>query len=364
MVGDPKKIEFVEISDLHFDPKNPRIPANVDSNDEEEILEWMLDDENVTELMGSIGEQGFFPGEPLLVIGDGKNGKFTVVEGNRRLAALILLDDPTRAPIRKSAAKQLSEEAKERTKNVPIIKYEASEDISDYLGYRHITGIKEWDPISKARHLKHLFDGIKKGKLDDKYRHLAKKIGSRMDYVGKLLTGLGLYEKIEENDFFDVHGLNEYTFEFTLITTALGYSNIANYLGLSNSTNLDLKGLKNDKLKQLTTWIYEREKDGKKKKWVSESRDLGQLSEVVANPEALKLFEEGASLDVAAMLTDYPYTIFKEAVFESKDQLAIANKYLHKVSNPKETIIDILEDIVAMTQDILGGIQRRLSKDD
>ncbi len=40
--------------------------------------------------MLSIGQQGYFPGEPLLAVKS--NGNYIVVEGNRRLAAVKLLN--------------------------------------------------------------------------------------------------------------------------------------------------------------------------------------------------------------------------------------------------------------------------------
>src|SRR5256886_5857908 len=50
---------------------------------------WMLDNANIIELMNSIGEQGFFVGEPLVVIPSKTiTGKYEVVEGNRRLTAV------------------------------------------------------------------------------------------------------------------------------------------------------------------------------------------------------------------------------------------------------------------------------------
>jgi hypothetical protein len=65
-------------------------------------LEWLLDEERVVELMIAIGEKGYFPGEILLVVENEatkerpkRDKVYTVVEGNRRLAAVKLLRDPS-----------------------------------------------------------------------------------------------------------------------------------------------------------------------------------------------------------------------------------------------------------------------------
>ena len=62
------KIIEIPIDQLVYDIENPRIPQSIKQENEESVLEWMINKENVTDLMYSIGEKGFFPGEPLLVV--------------------------------------------------------------------------------------------------------------------------------------------------------------------------------------------------------------------------------------------------------------------------------------------------------
>ena len=62
-----KKINYSQINSLRFDPHNPRLPPSVDGENEELLLDWMLREGSIIELMASIGENGYFPGEPLLV---------------------------------------------------------------------------------------------------------------------------------------------------------------------------------------------------------------------------------------------------------------------------------------------------------
>ena len=125
------KIELIDISDLAFDPQNPRLPRNFDSEDETEVLRWMLDDASLIELMGSIGEQGYFPGEPLL--GYKKGAVTVVVEGNRRLAAAKLLLHPNSAPTRKKSVLEVSSAATNKPDKLPVIIYANREKISFLL---------------------------------------------------------------------------------------------------------------------------------------------------------------------------------------------------------------------------------------
>ena len=77
----------------------------------------------------------------------------TVVEGNRRLAALKLLQNPGLTDFRRTSISQLVEDAQHIPNEVPCIVYDTRDEILDYLGFRHVTGIKSWGPLSKARYL-------------------------------------------------------------------------------------------------------------------------------------------------------------------------------------------------------------------
>lgn len=81
---------------LQLDPKNARIPPERRSNDQRALLHALLEFEDVKGLAASIAKLGLFPNERLIVIADGR--RFTVLEGNRRLAAIKLLLNPQLAP--------------------------------------------------------------------------------------------------------------------------------------------------------------------------------------------------------------------------------------------------------------------------
>jgi|SRR5829696_9857245 len=136
------ELRLYEVSQLHVDPENPRLPDNVDGHDEAAVMACMLADATILELIYSIAVLGYFSGEPLLIAPDASD-RLIVVEGNRRLAALRLLQDPSSAPSRKRAVEDAAKLAKAVPTRVPCVRFENRNDILDYLGYRHITGIIE-----------------------------------------------------------------------------------------------------------------------------------------------------------------------------------------------------------------------------
>jgi ParB-like chromosome segregation protein Spo0J len=91
-----KKLQ-IKITALELDPLNPRIPALVDNPSQRDIVAHLVAHEDVYELAKSIAEfGGLYPSESLIAVE--VDGKKVVVEGNRRLAALKLLDSPDLAP--------------------------------------------------------------------------------------------------------------------------------------------------------------------------------------------------------------------------------------------------------------------------
>jgi hypothetical protein len=78
-----------------------------------------------------------------------------VVEGNRRLAALKMM---TRARAKEKGVSHRWTElikgykagAFDQLKEIPYILKKSRKEVRAYIGYRHVTGIKEWYPAEKA----------------------------------------------------------------------------------------------------------------------------------------------------------------------------------------------------------------------
>lgn len=149
--GPERKIEPRLVSDLQLDPHNPRLA--LESNvGQDAILKRMYQDEALEELAHSLARNGYFWEEPLVIVPE--KGKPVVVEGNRRLAALKLLADPAlRKKIGVTNFPELPAGRAEELKKVPTVQYDSREDVVPYLGFRHITGVKKWEPFAKARYV-------------------------------------------------------------------------------------------------------------------------------------------------------------------------------------------------------------------
>jgi len=80
------------VARLHLDAKNPRLGRETSSRAPRDIIQYLFDHDKAIDVTESIASRGYFPNEPLLAINEA--GRYVVVEGNRRLAALKVLQEP------------------------------------------------------------------------------------------------------------------------------------------------------------------------------------------------------------------------------------------------------------------------------
>ena len=89
------------VTKLSLDCSNPRHPQQSTQRD---IIRWMTEGtgrigDKLLALARDIASYGLNPAERVMVVADSmKPGEYTVIEGNRRVAAVKLLNNPSLAP--------------------------------------------------------------------------------------------------------------------------------------------------------------------------------------------------------------------------------------------------------------------------
>lgn len=294
----------VPLDKLKLDYDNPRLPKIKRRSSDQEIVEWLLSDASLTDLMLAIGTNGFFAGEPLLVIEESNN--YIVVEGNRRLASVMLLSEVIKPSTQKNRVEQIVKASNYFPKEIPCIVFSSKSDIESYLGFRHVTGIKEWSPLAKARYLTNLISTTYQDEFNaGTYREVAKQIGSRMDYVKRLISSYKIFEIIESRSFYNIPNLSEETLHFSYIMDSLGKPTIRNYLHIDFSIDDPISDFTSENevaLEQLIKWFFEQKPNGKTA-LIGDSTHLGMLSDVLDNTVAKERFLETNDLRDAHDLT-------------------------------------------------------------
>lgn len=144
-------IKDVPALDLLLNKENPR---HVPKRDQAEIIEYLLEDEKVYNLARHVSAHGLNPLELVAVFPD-KDGNLVVAEGNRRVCALQLLNDPERAPA--AYRKRFDNLAKGIVpERLRIAEFESYDEAQPWLEVLHDgeqdgVGRKQWRADQKAR---------------------------------------------------------------------------------------------------------------------------------------------------------------------------------------------------------------------
>ena len=149
----------ITISDILINPNNPRFDP---VQDQDIAIKLMLEKEGtgVKHLAGDIAVNGLNPTKNPAVLS--QNGKYLTLEGNRRIVALKLLNDPNIATNQESRKffHDLKINHERHIPNaVPCVIFETEDDAHRWISLEHTgqnagVGIKPWNPIQKDRFLK------------------------------------------------------------------------------------------------------------------------------------------------------------------------------------------------------------------
>lgn len=351
--------EMIEVKDLEFDSKNPRFPESIASGPTEILLEKFIKDERLLEIVDSIGSHDFFHGEPLLVVKNKRNRKYKVVEGNRRLAALKLLTRELTPPSGRISIVDSIDEAQFRPKEVPCIVFDEEASVMRYLGFRHITGVKAWGALQKARYAKRLWDVYAGFDVDIGLKKLAKEIGSKPNYVGQMLASLNLYEIAEKENFFDLE-LMSTDVEFSVLTTALSYKNIADFIGLESSSDIKGEGVDADSLKDIFDWLFVSKNNSKPV--VPDSRDLKKLAAIVGDGDSTRELRVNRQINDAYELSKGPESALTDSLRLINRRIESAQKLAMKTAEISVVHKEITAEIVEKSEYLKLIINKPKSK--
>lgn len=161
MVADYSKWteKYLSVASLLLDPQNPRIPPSEVERDQRALIEELVEHDDALELAKDIAKDGYSPVESLIAVAE--NGKFYVLEGNRRLAALKVLLTPELAPASSlKRVKVLSHRANGTAiSKVRVLVAPSRSAAAPLIMKRHTRAqIKSWKPVMQARFYRRLAD--------------------------------------------------------------------------------------------------------------------------------------------------------------------------------------------------------------
>ena len=126
----------------------------------EDIIQEDGDKKNFMDLVRSIAMNGFIPADPIVVWKDDKNDRYYVAEGNRRVLALKLLRDPSKAPreIRGTVTRLAS--GWDRIEKISVNIAPSFEAAEWYISQRNSTSSiqQKWSRLQQMRWIESLYE--------------------------------------------------------------------------------------------------------------------------------------------------------------------------------------------------------------
>ena len=346
----------MKVSELAFDLKNPRLAEfdQAGNSTEAEVMQILWEAMDVRELVLSIAASGFFRHEPLIVTQEG--GKNVVIEGNRRLAAVKVLLEPTIAREQKADVPAITEEAKQALEEVPTIRG-TRENAWCYLGFKHVNGPAKWSSYAKSRYIAdvHRNFGIK---LED----IAKQIGDTHKTVQRLFRGLMVIEEAERLKVFRREDRWRNHFAFSHLYTGLDYPGISAFIGLrpeSKEGEEPVPPEKKEELRELCLWLYGSKRDKTLPEMETQNPHLRQLDAVVSNKEALAALRGGSGLANAFEASRPSSTLFEESLLASKRELQKARSMLSAGYDGSKELLRIAGTVAVLADDLYEEMNRK-----
>jgi hypothetical protein len=295
----PISTQLVEVQNLLFDPHNPRLPSEVGPS-EKEIFRFLVDEIGIDDLLNSIASSGVIEGDPIIAKPAEVAGKFYVIEGNRRLAALKILNgqkigDGQAEP----NAPTLSANVAVSVKQVTVQTGWDDDQLEAYLGYKHVTATREWSPEAKARFV---LERCKGDFSNESLSRFAKRLGTTLPTLRRWLIAYLTLKQAEKIGAFDPSKAATKRY-FGTFYTLLGSQEVQKFLALESEQLTDAP-VPNDHLGELgefVSWTI----GTKKLPPLVNSRAQQKLDAVLSSPGGLQHFRSKRNLDAALLYTEY-----------------------------------------------------------
>ncbi len=199
----PKHTGKVPTDQLDFDPANPRLVEDgIKNPTDAEIILALADSADLAEVVESVAANGYIDIEP--IIAQRVGSRWRVLEGNRRLAAIRILQNPALAKGTGITPPRISAENLKTLKEVTVYAVFDPDQAREYIGFKHINGPHKWEALAKARFAADWYKKEKDTGLT--IEKIARRLGDGHDTVVRLVNGMFVLDQAEHAKIYDIKG--------------------------------------------------------------------------------------------------------------------------------------------------------------
>ena len=354
----------VPVDWLRLDRKNPRLVGSGEVASDAAIISELYRGEELGELLQSLASNGYLDIEPL--IAELVDGAFTVLEGNRRLAAIKLFreeeigDEVFRVGGIRIKIPDISDDNRASLEKVSIYRVASREDARAYIGFKHINGAAKWESFAKA---KFAADWYRQGEVS--LVEIAEKIGDGHDTIKRMVNAIYVLDQASGSDRFDLDDRVAPRFNFSHLYTALSRSQYMEFLGLGSAwTSYDpqpnpVHHESIDALIEVLHWIYGSKQQERDPVIRSQNPDIKDLGKVLLNNEGLTVLRTTNSLSEAVASITPPSQRLSESLLQARSAIRDATNSLRGFDGRDQALIDIAEDVLESAQTVHQRMKKK-----
>ena len=350
-------ITKVPVERLRLDRRNPRLLGTDENASDEAIVARLYLSSGLGELLQSISANGYMDIEPLVVVcgRDIDNGDLTVLEGNRRLAAVRLLREPGLADRIASSqglpitVPRIDESLRATLEHVSVYPVANRERARPLIGFKHINGPAKWDAYTKAQFVARWYESGRSEGID--LADIALSIGDRHNTIQRMVSAIYLLEQAEREEVFDLEDRYTRRLNFSHLYVALSRHQFAQFLGLESDWALhdpepdQVPTERLGELRKMLIWIYGSKKDGVRPVVQLLNPDIKRLGEVLSHAEGRHVLETTRDLSAAHASTEPKEWQFTTSLTRARDNMRRAVGALGAYDGRDRSLLDISEDV-------------------
>jgi ParB-like chromosome segregation protein Spo0J len=274
----------LSIDELQFDPTNPRLAERVGPNaTQAQIRGLLLGEMEARDLVPSLIANGYLPYEPLIVKPH-PNGRYVVLEGNRRLAAVqAMRDSDDEVEVRAFLEKRLG--------TLPCLIFTGDErqELS-YLGLRHISKTKDWSAAAKSAFVERVLrSGVS-------LKEAARLTNTSSNALRQMLLVRRLFERAGQLGIDLPLSRAEGEMVFWHLGDAVRRTNTREYLEMEEDSDpLQAPSINEQRFERLISWVYGNPKT-RQPRLITSIRDIPDLDACLGHERSTEALEAGASI--------------------------------------------------------------------
>ena len=366
-----KTTEKVPVERLRLDRSNPRLIGKLDTDSDEAIVSSLYRGSELHELLQSISANGYLDIEPLIVTGDlsKEDGELTVLEGNRRLAAVRLLREPelvervAKSQDLRIAVPPISASNLKTLENISVYPVANREDARSFIGFKHINGPAKWDAYAKARFAADWYESGRDSGIN--LSTIAGAIGDRHDTVKRMVSAVYVLDQARAEGLFKIEERYATKLNFSHLYTALARSQYMEYLGLgaawaSHDPEPNQVSRENfDELRNVLVWIYGSQPDDLPPVVRSQNPDIKHLGEVLVHAQGRHVLETTRDLDSAHASIEPVDKKLTASLIRARTSIRDAAGSLRAYDGRDQSLLDIAEDIKETAETVYARMSKK-----